>query len=87
MKFGLQTIELESMPPFQKLCQKSTRKFWSMVTGSEKHLQFTGLLTQHEPDLMSCILVSVPNLKDARDIFPFVCSPASPPVIVSSLPT
>lgn len=34
----------------------------------EKHEQFTRLLIQHEPELMRCILVAVPNRSDARDI-------------------
>ena len=34
----------------------------------EKHEQFTRLLIQHEPALMRCILVAVPNRSDARDI-------------------
>ena len=34
----------------------------------EKHEQFTRLLIRHEPALMRCILVAVPNRSDARDI-------------------
>ena len=34
----------------------------------EKHEQFTRLLIRHEPELMRCILVAVPNRSDARDI-------------------
>jgi RNA polymerase sigma-70 factor (ECF subfamily) len=34
----------------------------------EKHERFTRLLIQHEPELMRCILVAVPNRSDARDI-------------------
>lgn len=34
----------------------------------EKHEQFTRLLIQHEPELMRCVLVAVPNRSDARDI-------------------
>ncbi len=34
----------------------------------EQHEQFTRLLIQHEPELMRCILIAVPNRSDARDI-------------------
>lgn len=34
----------------------------------EHHEQFTRLLIQHEPELMRCILIAVPNRSDARDI-------------------
>ncbi len=35
---------------------------------AERHEEFTRLLIQHEPELLRCILVAVPNRTDARDI-------------------
>lgn len=34
----------------------------------EDHERFTRLLIEHEPELLRCILVAVPNRSDARDI-------------------
>ena len=34
----------------------------------DEHERFTRLLIQHEPDLLRCVLVVVPNRSDARDI-------------------
>ena len=34
----------------------------------DEHERFTRLLIQHEPDLLRCVLVAVPNRADARDI-------------------
>ncbi|MDA7632764.1 sigma-70 family RNA polymerase sigma factor [bacterium] len=33
-----------------------------------EHERFTRLLIQHEPELLRCVLVAVPNRSDARDI-------------------
>ncbi len=35
---------------------------------NEDHERFTRLLIEHEPELLRCILVAVPNRADARDI-------------------
>ena len=34
----------------------------------DEHERFTRLLIQHEPELLRCVLVAVPNRSDARDI-------------------
>ena len=35
---------------------------------NEEHERFTRLLIEHEPELLRCILIAVPNRSDARDI-------------------
>lgn len=35
----------------------------------DDHERFTRLLIQHEPELLRCVLVVVPNRADARDVF------------------
>ena len=38
------------------------------MEASDDHERFTRLLIEHEPELLRCVLVAVPNRADARDI-------------------
>ncbi|MCP4170841.1 MAG: hypothetical protein GY758_08740 [Fuerstiella sp.] len=38
------------------------------MEANDDHERFTRLLIEHEPELLRCVLVAVPNRDDARDM-------------------
>jgi len=69
-------LRLGSCPPVVPESKKSTRRMSNSrvemripcMEPYSDHERFTRLLIEHEPELLRCVLVAVPNRADARDI-------------------
>ena len=62
MQYGIIRKESENNVQF------SVRRRNDYMEVNDDHERFTRLLIQHEPELLRCALVAVPNRTDVRDI-------------------
>jgi RNA polymerase sigma-70 factor, ECF subfamily len=54
--------------PERIMSNSRIEKWIDCMDPPDDHARFTRLLIQHEPQLLRCVLVAVPNRADARDI-------------------